>query len=394
MKEQIKRALFLFNENETSNFQKKRYWLDLNYDLHYKSSIVFNDTCSICFEINSMESYCNCKLNNLDITRKDLKGFIELYEEINKDFNCEFRLPKGERFQTPYEASFLKDDSILRDLKDGFYRQKKSEVTEDWISLCTTYSNWMYYLKHNIDFIEPYKLKYFYDLYKDNPIFSCYFVYTEEEMFQYKSELVELFDYELYKIELERQHEMIKAYLFVIDNNLFTYIMDRYIKNPFAFLKNFYSNNYRNADKNTGEYLTPTFLEYVPKFRGGSYFNRKFDSKSSKDSLQVLNRSIHCGFKKRYSNSEKIIIRFLTEGTSNYQSRDCFQFDNKILKIENNKYYQIENCERIRYEVQQGIIDYAPSTIISEITYDDFYFQYLKLRGNELSNLVQLLYIN
>lgn len=156
---------------------------------------------------------------------------------------------------TPYMKSFYKLINDINSLKYGFYKNRNSE----------NYKKWMNIMKSNVDFIEPYKIKSFYDLYKDNDMFKEYFKYSNEQMQEYENELRERLGNTLFELELEKQKEAIADFIVEHDNNLFASFLDKYNKNPFAFINNFYSDNYNKADMSTGEFLEPNFAKFIPK---------------------------------------------------------------------------------------------------------------------------------
>ena len=84
-------------------------------------------------------------------------------------------------------------------------------------------------------------------------------------MQEYENELRERLGNTLFELELEKQKEAIADFIVEHDNNLFASFLDRYNKNPFAFINNFYSDNYNKADMSTGEFLEPNFAKFIPK---------------------------------------------------------------------------------------------------------------------------------
>lgn len=183
-----------------------------------------------------------------DIKINDEFLTTKLYEK--DDFGV-----RTNRLVTPYMKSFYKLINDVNSLKYSFYKNRNSE----------NYKNWMNIMKNNVDFIEPYKIKSFYDLYKDNDLFKDYFKYDNEQMNQYETELREKLGNTLFELELEKQKEAIADFINEHDNNLFASYLDKYNKNPFAFISNFYSENYNKADMTTGEFLEPNFTKFIPK---------------------------------------------------------------------------------------------------------------------------------
>jgi hypothetical protein len=154
-----------------------------------------------------------------------------------------------------YNDKFGKILSSIANYRTLFYQKQNS----------TSYKNWMQEFKAGIDIIEPYKLKVFYDLYKNNPAYKEFFNYSEAEMQQYEKELRDKLGNTIYETELKKQLESIKNYLFELDNNLLGSVMDRYSKNPMKFTQNFYSDNFDKPDIESALYLEPTYVSYFPK---------------------------------------------------------------------------------------------------------------------------------
>lgn len=101
MKELIHFATIQFQENDSLDFSKTEKLLNLHNDLYNKIKVEFFKTCSICYEISSYDSFCNCKIKcevlcngceeisaidtwidckNNAFNRKDLMKFIGIYE--------------------------------------------------------------------------------------------------------------------------------------------------------------------------------------------------------------------------------------------------------------------------------------------------------------------------
>lgn len=154
-----------------------------------------------------------------------------------------------------YNENFNKILKYISNYRSLFYQKQNDN----------SYKNWMKNFKNNVDIIEPYKLKAFYHLYKNNPIYNEFFTYSEKEMEDYEKELREKLGNTIFDIELSKQLESIKNYTFEYENNLLGSVMDKYQKNPMIFIKHFYSDNFDKIDESTGLFLEPTYTSYFPK---------------------------------------------------------------------------------------------------------------------------------
>ena len=189
-----------------------------------------------------------------------------------------------------YNDKFGKTLSSIANYRTLFYQKQNS----------TSYKNWMQEFKAGVDIIEPYKLKVFYDLYKNNPAYKEFFTYSEAEMQQYEKETREKLGNIIYETELKKQLESIKNYLFELDNNLLGSVMDKYQKNPMKFTQNFYSDNYDKPDVESSLYLEPTYISYYPKNEINQDF-KKIESEEHGKELMDFWKIAH--ELERYSNS-------------------------------------------------------------------------------------------
>ena len=189
-----------------------------------------------------------------------------------------------------YNDKFGKTLSSIANYRTLFYQKQNS----------TSYKNWMQEFKAGVDIIEPYKLKVFYDLYKNNPAYKEFFTYSEAEMQQYEKETREKLGNIIYETELKKQLESIKNYLFELDNNLLGSVMDKYQKNPMKFTQNFYSDNFDKPDVESSLYLEPTYISYYPKNEINQDF-KKIESEEHGKELMDFWKIVH--ELERYSNS-------------------------------------------------------------------------------------------
>lgn len=218
------------------------------------------------------ENYYNQEVGQTQILVQKFSDAWKLVKDkvdINKNFITTQLYQKDalgvrtNKLITPFKTAFYKLHKDINSIKSSFYSNKNAQ----------SYKTWMNMLKNNTDFIQPYKLKFYYDLYKDNPVFKDYFKFSVQEMIAYEQELKNKLGNTLYQIELEKQQEKIKNYLHEQENNLFASPSYAYSKNPFTFINNFYSENYNKPDANTFEYLEPSYTQYLPKLDKTSYFN-------------------------------------------------------------------------------------------------------------------------
>ena len=160
------------------------------------------------------------------------------------------------------------------------FQVKKSDVEK-----AKTYKALLKGMKEKVDFIQPHKLKYFYDKYKDNDLFNIYFEdYNEAEAITYEKEMKSgILGEALYGIEVENLDKKIEQYLKEVDNNTFADMdTEVFSKNPVAFIKHFYSPNYAEKDILTGTYLDFDFATYIPRMSSDDYYDARdfYDEKT------------------------------------------------------------------------------------------------------------------
>ena len=86
MKKELQLATTQFKKNDSLDRIPTEKLLKLHKQLYEKSKLAFLKTCTICYEISSIDSFCNCKIllnNGIEIehiNRLNLKDFIVIYE--------------------------------------------------------------------------------------------------------------------------------------------------------------------------------------------------------------------------------------------------------------------------------------------------------------------------
>jgi hypothetical protein len=121
-------------KSATNQFQnntlEKRLWLKIYQVLYQISKTEFEKTCTICYEISSKDSYCNCKIPTIG-KRTDLKKFVDLYEFANNNIediitdNYIYIPPEGlEAF-----GELFKDDFVAK------FKVQSTPKTEEDIQL-------------------------------------------------------------------------------------------------------------------------------------------------------------------------------------------------------------------------------------------------------------------
>lgn len=154
-----------------------------------------------------------------------------------------------------YNSNFDKVLNNIFNVRTLFYRKQNE----------TTYERWMSEFKDNVEILEPYKLLSFYNLYKDNPLYKEFFIYSQAEMQEYENKMKEELGNTIFEVESEKQLASVKNYTFEFENNLLGSKLDQYKKNPMNFIRNFHSNNYYKKDTTIGFFLEPTYVSYYPK---------------------------------------------------------------------------------------------------------------------------------
>lgn len=218
------------------------------------------------------ENYYNQEVGQTQIL---IQNFTDSWKKIkdkvdaNKDYITTQLYQKDKlgvrtnKLISPFTTAFYKLLKDVNSAKFAFFSNKSLQ----------SYKTWMNILKNNADFIQPYKLKVYQELYKDNAMFKSFFTYSEQEMLDYENELKSKLGVALYEIELNKQQEMIKNYINEQENGLFSSASFIYSKNPFSFINNFYSDNFNKPDNVTSEYLEPAYTQMIPKMDKTDEYN-------------------------------------------------------------------------------------------------------------------------
>ncbi|SNB22510.1 membrane hypothetical protein [Flavobacterium psychrophilum] len=132
MKQLIESATSQFQENDLLDFSKTEKLLNLHKDLYEKVKSEFLKTCKICYEINTIDSFCNCKVEcavmclgceefsmfdtsidckNNGFNRTDLIQFMAIYE------NTEIKLKEDKLFFKNALDGCFNDDLIEQNNK-------------------------------------------------------------------------------------------------------------------------------------------------------------------------------------------------------------------------------------------------------------------------------------
>jgi len=218
------------------------------------------------------ENYYNQEVGQTQIL---IQNFTDSWKKIkdkvdaNKDYITTQLYQKDKlgvrtnKLISPFTTAFYKLLKDVNSAKFAFFGNKSLQ----------SYKTWMNILKNNADFIQPYKLKVYQELYKDNAMFKSFFTYSDQEMLDYENELKSKLGVALYEIELNKQQEMIKNYINEQENGLFSSASFVYSKNPFSFINNFYSDNFNKPDNTTSEYLEPAYTQMIPKMDKTDEYN-------------------------------------------------------------------------------------------------------------------------
>lgn len=132
MKKVLQSAIIQFQENDALDFSKTEKLLNLNKNLYEKVKLQFFKTCKICYEINTIDSFCNCKIEcaviclgceefsmfdtsidckNNGFNRTDLIQFMAIYE------NTEIKLKEDKLFFKNALDGCFNDDLIEQNNK-------------------------------------------------------------------------------------------------------------------------------------------------------------------------------------------------------------------------------------------------------------------------------------
>jgi hypothetical protein len=121
MKKELQSATTQFKKNDSLDRIPTEELLKLHKQLYEKSKLEFFKTCPICYEISSIDSFCNCKtlLNNgieiEQINRSYLKDFIVIYENTEGSLTAFKEL-----------IELLKDDNTITKVDEE--RNKKADL--------------------------------------------------------------------------------------------------------------------------------------------------------------------------------------------------------------------------------------------------------------------------
>lgn len=123
MKSALLLAISQFENLNSDEYYKTYLLLNQNKALYEKVKKQFFNTCSICYKINSIESYCNCKITiheSTDInTRDELLKFIDLYQKFEEiDKNC--TLTPQEKYVVSLGSAFELDPESFIDKPEPF----------------------------------------------------------------------------------------------------------------------------------------------------------------------------------------------------------------------------------------------------------------------------------
>lgn len=124
MKTAILSATTQFQEN---TFNKK-LWLKIYQELYIISKTEFSEICTVCYEIDSNDSYCNCNIPTIG-KRTDLKKFVYLYEFANN--NIEDIMANNYIYISPDElkaSSELFEDNFVKEFKVQFTPKPKEQI--------------------------------------------------------------------------------------------------------------------------------------------------------------------------------------------------------------------------------------------------------------------------
>ena len=207
-------------------------------------------------------------LRNSWVKIKDLVSNGEYVS--NKLYEKDVLGVKTSNLITPYFKGFDKIRTVIKQRNRFFIYNKSADK----------YAEHMVYLKENVDFLRIDKLKSIHDLHKNNKYFSEFFTSSEQEMQNYEKEVRAKLGNTVFEIELKKQLQQIEDFALQSNNFLFHSANDQYNNNPFAFVENFYSNNYDKSSEKTASYQMFGYNTYFPKDE--MYMNQEFKNIESK----------------------------------------------------------------------------------------------------------------
>lgn len=87
-------------------------------------------------------------------------------------------------------------------------------------------------------------------------------------------------------------------------------------------------------------------------------------------------------------------MKFIVEEINSLENMFAFCYKDKKYIKENEFFYEIENTEKIKYELSEGVIDYPPTRKLSKKEVEEIYNEFTKEKMNKLKVLSQLLKTN
>lgn len=209
----------------------------------------------------------------------ELSKMMPIWEKIKnlKDSNGEYvinKLFQKDRFGVVIKNRLISkfSDSFSSLTKQIYAERNNFQTTKN----SRDYAIWQKMEKDAYDRIDIRKFPAVYKAYSNDKRFAKFFQgITEEQANEYDKMLLENLGPIQYQIEVEKSLEMLDDYIHGIKTGDLTPRQEE-IRNPFAYLDNFYSDNYDKINNKTGQFSEPTYTRFVPKFGNPDYYNKDF----------------------------------------------------------------------------------------------------------------------
>lgn len=130
--------------------------------------------------------------------------------------------------------------------------------------------------KDNYERIDVRMFPEIYEKYSQDPRFARDFEGVDDSKFEeYHNKLKAVLGPTMYEIEMKNAVELVEDFIYNYEKDMLT-PLQKTVKNPFAFLRNFNSTDFDKKDLKTGRFLESTYTRFIPKLDEPKYYNDKF----------------------------------------------------------------------------------------------------------------------